>query len=76
MRDEENIATSQAEFLTNFHHELRTPLTKILSSAELLKDYGETWSEEKRLKYLQYIQDGALDISNKLDGDQLIAEGS
>ncbi len=73
MKDEEPIETDLVKFLTNFHHELRTPLTKILSSAELLKNHGETWSEEKRLKYIQYIQDGALDITNKLNSDQLIS---
>lgn len=46
----------KSHFISTVSHEFRTPLTTILGSAELLKHYGQNWSEEKKIKHLERIQ--------------------
>ncbi|OLP16946.1 hypothetical protein BST81_18335 [Leptolyngbya sp. 'hensonii'] len=54
---EQELAELKARFITTASHEFRTPLTVILTSAELLKREDIQWTDEKRMKYLQRIQD-------------------
>ena len=46
----------KADLFTEVSHEVRNPLTIILSSAELLENYGQNWSEEKKRQHLQRIK--------------------
>lgn len=48
-------------------HELRTPLTTIMLSADLLKRFGDKWSEEERLKHFQRIQDTVLKMTQLME---------
>ncbi len=52
---EKELGELKSRFVTMTSHEFRTPLTTILSSAELLKDYGYRWSEEKKIQHLERI---------------------
>lgn len=52
---EKELSELKSRFVTMTSHEFRTPLTTILSSAELLEDYGFQWSEEKKLLHLRRI---------------------
>ncbi len=52
---EKELNELQNRFVTNVSHEFRTPLTKILSSAELLENYGSKMSEEKINLHFQRI---------------------
>ncbi|MEB3830796.1 histidine kinase dimerization/phospho-acceptor domain-containing protein [Phormidium sp. CCY1219] len=51
-------------------HELRTPLTTILSSADLLECYNNSWSEEKKLQHLRQIQNAAVEMTQLLESEE------
>jgi len=59
--------------ISSISHELRTPLTTILSSAELLEYYQDSWSDEEKFKHLHYIQDATLAIRSILDSEDFSA---
>jgi signal transduction histidine kinase len=48
-------------------HEFRTPLATILSSAELLKYYGDQLPPEEKLEVLQTIENGVHRMTRMLD---------
>ncbi len=58
-------------FISIVSHEFRTPLSTILFSASLLENYGNQWSEERRITHLQRIQ-GAVHHMTQLLEDILI----
>lgn len=55
LEKEKELSELKSRFVTMTSHEFRTPLTTILSSAELLEDYGSRWNEEKKLHHLRRI---------------------
>lgn len=52
---ERELSELKSRFVAMTSHEFRTPLTIILSSAKLLRDYGQGWTEAKKLTHLQRI---------------------
>ena len=48
-------------------HDLRTPLATILSSSELLRYYGDTWSQTKRDKHFQRIETTVSQMTDLLE---------
>jgi len=56
LEKERELSELKSHFIAMTSHEFRTPLTTILSSAELLEDYSQNWSEEKKVEHLQRIQ--------------------
>jgi signal transduction histidine kinase len=48
-------------------HEFRTPLNIILISAQMLRIHNQQISEEKRLIYLQRIEDAVTQMTTLLD---------
>lgn len=52
------------------NHELRTPLTTILISAELLSRYNNSWSDEKKLEYIQRVQKAASELTQLINSDE------
>nr|WP_315492029.1 PAS domain-containing protein [uncultured Rhodoferax sp.] len=71
------IHTLQASLVEAINHELRTPLTAILSSAELLKTYGDRISHAETIQMLETIEQSvqritqAIDQTLKVTNDQL-----
>ncbi|EAW38886.1 histidine kinase dimerization/phospho-acceptor domain-containing protein [Lyngbya sp. PCC 8106] len=57
-------------FIAVVNHELRTPLTTILISAELLSRYNNSWSEEKKLEYIQRVQKAASQLTQLINSDE------
>ncbi len=60
-----NRYKSRAAIAAN--HDFRTPLNIVLISAQMLKTHGPQISEEKRLTYLQRIEDAVKQMTALLD---------
>jgi PAS domain S-box-containing protein len=56
LEKEKELGEFQSRIITTVSHEFRTPLTTILASTQLLRNYGEQWSEDKKQKHFQRIE--------------------
>lgn len=74
LEKEKELHELKSRFVSMTSHEFRTPLTTILSSAELLQDYGSIWNEEKKLKHLQRIQIAVKHMTELLNDVLLIGK--
>lgn len=57
----------KSRYLSLTSHDLRNPLTTIQVSAEMLKDYGDKLSEEKKQKHLDWIKSSVKNINILLE---------
>lgn len=57
----------KSQYFSMASHEFRTPLSVIQASAEMLDTLGESWSAEKKKKYLQRIQSSAASMNQLLE---------
>jgi PAS domain S-box-containing protein len=71
---EKELSELKSRFVTMTSHEFRTPLTTILSSAELMEDFGSQWSEEKKLLHLRRIVTTVKHMNQLLDDVLLIGK--
>ena len=71
---EKELSELKSRFVTMTSHEFRTPLTTILSSAELMEDFGSHWSEEKKLLHLRRIVTTVKHMNQLLDDVLLIGK--
>ncbi len=62
----------RSRFVSMASHEFRTPLASILSSAELLKDYGDRLPAEDKLEVIQTIESGVHRMTGMLERVLLI----
>jgi PAS domain S-box-containing protein len=74
LETEKQLGELKSRFVSMTSHEFRTPLTTILSSAELIQDYGHKWTQEKKLQHLQRIQTSVKHMTNLLDDVLLIGK--
>ena len=58
-KENENLQTAQADFISTVSHELRTPLTSIRGFAETLLASGDRLTEEQKTKFLTIIKEQA-----------------
>lgn len=63
----------RTRFLSLVSHEFRTPLTVIMSSCELLENYGDGWDEARRRSHYRRIQGSIADMTALLDNVSLLA---
>ncbi len=68
---EKELSDLKSNIISVVSHEYRTPLATILSSTELLQNYGEKWSEEKKQRHFQRIQ-SSVDHLTQLVSDVLL----
>ncbi len=59
LEKEKELGELKSRFVSMTSHEFRTPLGGILSSAEMLEEYGGQFTEERKLVYLRRIQASA-----------------
>lgn len=64
---ERELRELKSDFVSMASHEFRTPLTAIFSSTELLRLYGQIWSEEKKLKHYHRIESAVKRMTHLLD---------
>jgi signal transduction histidine kinase len=62
----------QNRFVSMTSHEFRTPLSVIVSSADLLRAYGDKWGPEQHDKHLARIERAGRGMTELLDGILLI----
>ena len=70
MKTSQLSPNNHQSLITVVNHELRTPLTTILLSAELLSRYNNTWSEEKKLEYINRVQKAASQLTQLINSDE------
>jgi len=71
---EKELNELKSRFVSMTSHEFRTPLTTILGSTELLKHYSYTWSDEKKLFYLNRIQATVHHLNRMIDDVLLLGK--
>lgn len=74
LEKEKELSELKSRFVSMASHEFRTPLTTILSSSELLQDYGHKWAEEKKLLHYQRIQTAVKHMIQLLNDVLLIGQ--
>ncbi len=65
---EKQLGEMRSNLFSMTSHQFRTPLSTILSSAELLEHYGESWGPEKRGTHLKRIQEAVKRMEILLGG--------
>jgi signal transduction histidine kinase len=66
LAQEKEVGEMKLNFFSMVSHEFRTPLSVILASVQLLTEGHLSWSEERRLKNLNRIQDAAKQMTRLL----------
>ena len=74
LETEKNLNELKSRFITMTSHEFRTPLTTILSSAELLEDFGNIWSKDKKDSHFNHIKVNVKHMTQLLDDVILIGK--
>jgi signal transduction histidine kinase len=64
---ERQLGELKTRFVSMTSHEFRTPLSVIVSSTELLENYGDRWDTEHRLDHLERIRSAAGSMWRMLD---------
>ena len=68
----QKVLESKDDFLASISHELRTPLTSVLGFAEVLREMGDTSSDDETNDLLGIIASQAADLSDIVE-DLLVA---
>ncbi|MBD2043448.1 ATP-binding protein [Microcoleus sp. FACHB-672] len=67
LEKEKELNELKSRFVSMVSHEFRTPMSTILFSATLLENYGDRWTEEKKVTHLHRIQTAIKQMTEMLD---------
>jgi len=67
LQKEKELSELRSRFVSMVSHEFRNPLSSIISAADLLEYYIETASTEKKLQYIERIQNASTTMNELLE---------
>lgn len=70
---EKQLNQVKSQALATASHDLRTPLTNILGYTELIRDYGDRLSPEKKDRYFNFIKSAVGEMKDSLEDLLLIS---
>ncbi len=73
LQAEKQLNKVKNQALASASHDLRTPLTNILGYTELIRDYGDSLSEEKKQRYFNFIKSAVGEMKDSLEDLLLIS---
>ncbi|HTP96440.1 MAG TPA: PAS domain S-box protein, partial [Burkholderiales bacterium] len=74
LEQERELGELKSRFVSMTSHEFRTPLATILSSAELLQDYGERLPAQEKAELTQHIRSAVARMTHMLDDVLMIGK--
>ncbi|HEY9873818.1 MAG TPA: CBS domain-containing protein, partial [Candidatus Obscuribacterales bacterium] len=76
LEKEKELSELKTRFISMASHEFRTPLSTILTSSELIKNFGYQFTEERKIQHLNKIQTAVKEMTNLLEDVLLIGKTS
>lgn len=74
LKKQEKLNTLKTQALRTTSHDLRNPLTNILGYTELLRDYSDQITEDKKKQYFDYIKYSVDEMNDSLEDLLLISK--
>lgn len=71
---EKKLNQIKTQALATASHDLRTPLTNILGYTELIRDYGDRISPDKKERYFNFIKSAVVKMTDSLEDLLLISK--
>jgi len=74
LEKEKELLDRKADFIAKAYHDFRTPLATILIASDLLKCFGDQFSQEQKLKQINHIQTSVEKMTQLVEDVLLICQ--
>jgi len=64
---EKELNKLKSRFITTASHEFKTPLTTVLTSIEIIQQFGQNLSDEKKDVHMERVKNSAIHLSGLID---------